>query len=45
MQYVRGGRIAARGPNVARHSAFSGPNKHSGKSSNLKVPPTSDSKY
>jgi len=34
------GQIAARGPNVARHSVFSSPQKHSGKSSNLKVPPT-----
>jgi len=45
MQYARGGQIAAGGPNVARHSAFSGPQKHSRKSSNLKVPPTSNSKY
>jgi len=45
MQYARGGQVAARGPNVARHSAFSGPQKHSGKSSNLKVLPTSNSKY
>jgi len=33
-----GGQIAARGPNVTRHSVFSGPQKHSGKSSNLKLP-------
>jgi len=45
MQYARDGQIAARGTNVARHSAFSGPQKHSGKSSNLKYPPTSNSKY
>jgi len=44
MQYARGGQIAVRGPNVARHSAFSGPQKHSGKSSHVKVPPTSNSK-
>jgi len=43
--YGRGGQIAACGPNVARHSAFSGPQKCSGKSSNLKVPATSHSKY
>jgi len=43
MQYAMGGKIAARRPNVARHSVFSGPKKHSGKSSNLKVPPTSHS--
>jgi len=34
LAYVRGGQIAARGPNVARHSVFSGPRKHSRKSSN-----------
>jgi len=47
MQYAMGGQIAARGPNMARHSVFSGPQKHAGKSSNLKVPPTSHihSKY
>jgi len=45
MQYAMGGQIAVRGPNVARNSVFSGPQKHSGKSSNLKVPPTSNSKY
>jgi len=39
MQYARGGQIAAHGPNVARHSAFSAPQKYSGKSTNLKVPP------
>jgi len=38
MQYAMGGQIAARGPYVTRHSVFSGPQKHSGKSSNLKVP-------
>jgi len=38
MQYAMGGQIAARGPNVTRHSVFSGPQKLSGKSSNLKVP-------
>jgi len=30
MSYDRGGQIAARGPNVARHSVFSGPQRHSG---------------
>jgi len=40
MQYARGGQITVRGPNVARHSVFSGPQKHSRKSSNLKVPPS-----
>jgi len=45
MQYARGGQIATQEPNVARHSVFSGLQKHSGKSSNLKVPPTSHSKY
>jgi len=45
MQYARGGQTVAHGPNVARHSVFSGPQKHSGKSSNLKVPPTSHSEY
>jgi len=29
MQYARDGQVAARGPNVARHSGFSGPQKHS----------------
>ena len=38
MQYAMGGQIAARGPDVTRHSVFSGPQKHSGKSLNLKVP-------
>jgi len=38
MQYAMGGEIAPHGPNVTRHSVFSGPKKHSGKSSNLKVP-------
>ena len=33
-----GGQIAARGPNVTRRSVFSGPQKHSGNSSNLKLP-------
>jgi len=33
------------GPNVARHSVFSGPQKHSGKSSTLKFLPTSHSTY
>jgi len=37
MQYAMGGQIAARRSNVTRHSVFSGPQKHSGKSSNLKV--------
>jgi len=37
MQYAMGGQTAARGPNVTRHSVFSGPQKHSRKSSNLKV--------
>jgi len=45
MQYARDGQIAAHGLNAARHSVFSGPQMHSGKSSNLKVPPTSHSKY
>jgi len=45
MQYAMGGQIAARGSNVARHSVFSDPQKHSGKFSNLKVPSTSHSKY
>jgi len=45
MQYTGVGQIAACGPNVARHSVFSGLQKHSGKLSNLKVPPTSHSKY
>jgi len=43
MKCAMGGQIAARGPNVAQHSVFSGPQKHSGKSSNRKVPPTSHS--
>ena len=43
--YTRGGQIAARGPNITRHSVFSDPQKHSGKSSNLKFHPTSHSKY
>jgi len=30
MQYASGGQIAAHGPNVARHSVFSGPQNHSG---------------
>ena len=38
--YNRGGKIAARGPNVAGHSVFSGPRKPSGKLSNLKYSPT-----
>ena len=29
MQYARGGQIAARGPTLARHGVFSGPQKHS----------------
>jgi len=41
---ARGPQIAASGPHVARHSAFSGPRKHSGQSSNLKYPPTRQSK-
>jgi len=45
LAYGRGGQIAARKPNVACHSVFSGPQKCSGKSSNLKVPPASRSKY
>ena len=36
-----GRQTAARGPNVARHSVFSGSQKHSGKSSNLLFPPVS----
>ena len=43
--YLRGGQIAARGPNVDRHSVFSGPQKHSRNSSNLPFHPTSHSKY
>jgi len=31
----RGGQLATRGPNVARHIVFSGPQKHSEKISNL----------
>jgi len=38
MEYAKNGQIAARGSNVARHSVFSGPQKYSRKSSNLKVP-------
>ena len=41
MLKCRGRQIAARGPNVASHSVFSGPQKHSGKSSNLIFPPVS----
>jgi len=37
MLYTSGGQIAARGPNGARHSVFSGPRKHSQKSSNLNI--------
>jgi len=29
LQLARGGQIAARGPNVARHSVYSGPRKSS----------------
>jgi len=36
----RGVQIAAHGPNVARHSVFSGPWKPSRKFSNLKYSPT-----
>jgi len=37
MHCTRGGQIVARGPNVARQNIFSGLQKHSGKSSNLKL--------
>jgi len=39
----RGGQIVPTG-HVVRHSVFSGPRKHSGKSSNLKYPPTRHNK-
>jgi len=44
IRYNRGGQITARRPNVARHRVFSGPPKHSRKSSNLKYPRTQHSK-
>ena len=43
--YYTGRQIANCGPNVACHSVFSDLQKHSGKSENLKFPPTSHSKY
>jgi len=36
----RGGQLAPRGPHVARHSVFSGPRKHSGKTWNFEFPRT-----